>query len=200
MGISQSRHSRRIEPISRSQNAVGLWRPHWGLQPVPAHRRDRPVDRGRKDVVPIVEDEPVGVSGVMTMRNCWIVHSAGGCSVTFQWGIRRVPTSRTTNIEDAEAGRYHREEVTGHDRVRMIPHKRRPALESPSTVPRLQPPDVPTHRARRHGQSQFEEEFVRDPFFTPGRVRLGCEDRVSCEARIRLFCAICEKSVQNKTQ
>ena len=77
------------------------------------------------------------------------------------------------HIEDAEAGRYHREEVTGHDRVRMIPHKRRPALGSPSTVPRTQTPDVPTHRARRHGQSQFEEEFVRDPFFTPGRVRLG---------------------------
>jgi hypothetical protein len=37
------------------------------------------------------------VSGVMTMRNCWIVHSAVGCSVTFQWRIRRVPTSRTTN-------------------------------------------------------------------------------------------------------
>ena len=55
----------------------------------------------------------------------------------------------------------------------MIPRKRRPALGSPSTVSRTQAPDVPTHCARRHGQSQFEEEFVRDPFFTPGRVRLG---------------------------
>ena len=34
-------------------------------------------------------------------------------------------------------------------------------------VPRTQTPDVPTHRARRHDESQFEEEFVRDPFFTP---------------------------------
>jgi hypothetical protein len=51
--------------------------------------------------------------------------------------------------------------------VRMIPHKRRPALGSPSTVPRTRTPDVPTHRAWRHGQSQFEEKFVRDPFFTP---------------------------------
>jgi hypothetical protein len=40
--------------------ALGLWRPHWSLQHVPAHRRDRPVDSGRKDAVPIVEDEPVG--------------------------------------------------------------------------------------------------------------------------------------------
>jgi hypothetical protein len=39
---------------------VGLWRPHWDLQYVPAHRRDRPVDSGREDAVPIVEDEPVG--------------------------------------------------------------------------------------------------------------------------------------------
>jgi hypothetical protein len=38
------------------------------------------------------------------------------------------------HIEDAEAGRHHRKEVTGHDRVRVIPHKRRPALGSPSTV------------------------------------------------------------------
>src|SRR5579864_790658 len=76
-------------------------------------------------------------------------------------------------LEDAEAGRYHREDVTGHDRVRMIPHKRRPALGWPSTVLRTQIPDVPTHHSRRHGQSQFEEEFVRDPFFPPGRVRLG---------------------------
>jgi hypothetical protein len=38
-----------------------------------------------------------GDSGVMTSRNCWIVHSAVGCSGTFQWRIRRVPTSRTTN-------------------------------------------------------------------------------------------------------
>src|SRR6266550_4139204 len=28
------------------------------------------------------------------------------------------------HIEDAEAGGHHREEVTGYDRVRMIPHKR----------------------------------------------------------------------------
>ena len=76
------------------------------------------------------------------------------------------------HIEDAEAGGHHREEVTGHDRVRMIPHKRRPALGSPPAVRRAQTPDIPTHRARRHGQSQFQEQFVRDPFFTPGRIRL----------------------------
>ena len=51
------------------------------------------------------------------------------------------------HIEDAEAGRYRREEVTGHDRVRMTPHKRRPALGSPSTVPRTQTPDGPSHCA-----------------------------------------------------
>jgi hypothetical protein len=40
-------------------------------------------------------------------------------------------------------------------------------------MPRAQTWEVPTHRAWRHGQSQFEDEFIRDPFFTPGRVRLG---------------------------
>jgi hypothetical protein len=46
-----------------------------------------------------VEDERWDVSGVMTMRNCWIVHSAVGCTVTFEWRIRRMPTSRTTKTE-----------------------------------------------------------------------------------------------------
>ena len=75
---------------------VRLRRPHRRLEHVPAHRHDRSVHAGRIDAVPIVEDEPVDVSGVITMRNCWMVHSAVGCSVTFQWTIRRVPTSRTT--------------------------------------------------------------------------------------------------------
>ena len=39
---------------------VGLRRPRRSLEDVPAHRRDRPVDRCRKDAIPIVEHEPVG--------------------------------------------------------------------------------------------------------------------------------------------
>jgi hypothetical protein len=33
-----------------------------------------------------------------TIRNCCAVQSAVGWSVTFQWRIRRVPTSRTTKM------------------------------------------------------------------------------------------------------
>jgi hypothetical protein len=47
-------------PLQSATRRAGLWRPHWGLQYVPAHRHDRPVHRGRKDAVSIVEDEPVG--------------------------------------------------------------------------------------------------------------------------------------------
>ena len=42
---------------------VGLRHPHWGLEHMPPHRRDRPVDRGCVDAVPIVEDEPMGRLG-----------------------------------------------------------------------------------------------------------------------------------------
>jgi hypothetical protein len=59
---------------------------------------------------------------VMTARNCWIVHSAVGCSVTFQWRIQRADLEDEEDIEDPEPDGHCPEEVTGDDRVRMIPH------------------------------------------------------------------------------
>jgi hypothetical protein len=62
---------------------------------MPSHRGDCLIDRGGIDAVSIVEDERMGRLGSNDLANCWIVHSAVGCSVTFQSRIRRVPTSRT---------------------------------------------------------------------------------------------------------
>jgi hypothetical protein len=110
------------------------------------------------------------------MRNCWIVHAAVGCSVTFQWMIRRVPTSRTTKIEDTEAGRHGGEEVTGEDRGCMIPDERGPTLGRSSATRRPHGPEISSDGARRDRQSERQESFMRDAFLAPGRVRPGHGD------------------------
>jgi hypothetical protein len=105
---------------------VGLRGPRWGLEHVPPHRRDRPVDRCRINAVPIVEDEPVGRLGGDDRAKLLDRPRRRGM-------LRHVPVEDPTrtdleddeDIEDAEADGHRREEVTGEDRVRMIPHKRR---------------------------------------------------------------------------
>ena len=51
------------------------------------------------------------------------------------------------DIKDLEADRHDREEVTGHDRVRVVPHKRRPPLGRPPAAPGPQGPEIPSDRA-----------------------------------------------------
>ena len=141
---------------------------------MPPHRRDRPVDTCRKDAIPVVEDEPVG--RLRSHDRAKLLDRPLGSRMLGDIPVEdptRADLEGDEHIEDAEAGGHHREEVTGYDRVRRIPHKRGPALRSPPAVPRTQTPGVPTHRARRHSQSQFDEQFARDPFLTPGRVRPG---------------------------
>src|SRR5580704_18800369 len=93
--------------------ALGLWRPHWSLQHVPAHRRDRPVDSGRKDAVPIVEDEPVGcLRGDDLAKLLDRPLRRGMLGDIPVEDPTRADLEDDEHIEDAEAGRYHREEVT----------------------------------------------------------------------------------------
>ena len=75
------------------------------------------------------------------------------------------------DIEEAEADRHGREEVTGYDRVRMIPHKRRPPL-GPPTTPGPQHSETPSDRAGCQGDAQFQAPFVGDPFLNRGRIGL----------------------------
>jgi hypothetical protein len=51
-------------------------------------------------------------------------------------------------IEDPKADGHGREEVTGHDGVRMIPHKRRPPLGSPPAAPGPLGAEIASDRAR----------------------------------------------------
>ena len=108
-----------------------------------------PVDRGRIDAVPIVEDEPVGRLGGDDRAELLDRPLRRGM-------LRDVPVEDPTradleddeDIEDAEADGHRREEVTGDDRVRMIPHKRRPPLGPLPTAPGPQRPEIPSDRAR----------------------------------------------------
>ena len=110
---------------------------------MPPHRRDRPVDRCRKNAVPIVEDEAVGRLGGDDHAKLLNRPFCGGM-------LRDVPVEdppRTDleddeDIKDAKANGHRREEVTGDDRLRMISHKCRPPLG-----PRLA---APGRRVRRY--------------------------------------------------
>jgi hypothetical protein len=52
------------------------------------------------------------------------------------------------DIEDANADGHGREEVTRHDGMRMIPHKRRPPLGPPPPTPWPQGAEIASDRAR----------------------------------------------------
>ena len=74
---------------------VGLWRPHGDLQHMPAHRRDRPVDCGREDAIPIVEDEPVGClrgdDGAKLLDRPRRCYAGAGCTDPLCAATRPVP-------------------------------------------------------------------------------------------------------------
>ena len=128
---------------------IGLRRPHWSLEDVPAHRRDRPVDRCRKDAIPIGEHEPV--------RRLRSDDGAKLLNRPLRGGmLRHIPVEDATRtdleddeyIEDAKADGHRREEVAGDDRVRMIPHKRRPPLGPLSAPPGPLNAEIASDRAR----------------------------------------------------
>ena len=95
-GISQSRHSRRMVPIIRSQNAFAC-----GVRTGVFSTR-RPIDatasvHGRgEDPIAVMHQIPVRTLAGDRHAELLDRPLRRGCSVTFQWTIRRVPTSRTT--------------------------------------------------------------------------------------------------------
>jgi hypothetical protein len=128
---------------------VGLRRPRRSLEDLPAHRRNRHVDRCRKDAIPIVEDEPV-----RRLRS-------DDCAKLLNRPLRggmlsHIPVQDATrtdfedneHIKDAKADRHGREEVTGHHGVRMIPHKRRPPLGLSPAPPGPLSAEIASDRAR----------------------------------------------------
>jgi hypothetical protein len=60
----------------------------------------------------------------------------------------RADLKNDEDIKDPEADGHCREEVTGDDRVCMIPHKRRPPLGSLPAAPGPQGPEISSDRAR----------------------------------------------------
>jgi hypothetical protein len=77
------------------------------------------------------------------------------------------------DIEDAEASSHGDEEVTGQDRGRMIPHKRRPTLGLASATRRPLVPEISSDGGRRDGQPRasgaVHSRFVPRPKSgTPG--------------------------------
>ena len=153
---------------------VSLRFPHRGPEHMPAHRRDRPVDSRHVNAVPIVEDEPVGRLGGNDRAKLLDRPLRRGM-------LGHVPVEDPTradieddeDIEGAEPDGHRREEVTSEDRVRVIPHKRRPPLGPLPAAPGPQGPEIPSDRARGHRQPKFQAQFVRNSLLTPCRILLG---------------------------
>ena len=147
IGISQSSHSRRSVPINRSQNALAFGVRTSVLSTCRPHRRDRPVESRRVNAIPIVENEPVerlrgdGRAQLLDrpLRRRMVRH------VPVE-DLTRADVEDDENMEDAEAHRHGRGEITGDDRVCMIPHKRRPPLGALPAVPGPQGPKIPCDR------------------------------------------------------
>ena len=79
------------------------------------------------------------------------------------------------HIENLERRGDRDEEITGHDRVGVIPYERAPALIGVPTFRAIVGPlwHVLADRAWRYLETELEEEFVRNPFFSPGRILQG---------------------------
>ena len=73
------------------------------------------------------------------------------------------------NIKDTETCRDCDKEVAGDNLMRMIAEKGCPALILRPT-PSRQPPHVLANGTWGEPNLQFQQEFIRDPLFTPGRV------------------------------
>jgi hypothetical protein len=156
---------------------VCLRRPHGCFQHSPSHRRDRSVDLGRIDVVTVVQHE--SVHGLGCDDGAELLDGPVRSRMLGHIPVDDPPRADFKNdedIQDAEGGRHGHEEVTGQDRVRMIPHKRRPALGRSSTTRRPRVPEISSDGAWRDRQSELQEQFIRDAFLAPGRVCPGHAD------------------------
>ena len=103
---------------------VRLWHPRRHLQHMPPHRADRLIDRRRNDAVPIMEDEPVDVSGdhrAELLDRPRPRRMRGDAPVD---DPTRADLKDDENVQDPETDPYRREEVTCDDRVRMVPDTR----------------------------------------------------------------------------
>jgi hypothetical protein len=148
---------------------IRLRRSHGRLQHAQAHRSDRAVDGRGVDRVAVVDQEAMrGLAGdhgaalldgpvCRRMLSHIPMHDPS-----------RADIEHDEDIKAQEAGGQDDEEITGQNRVRVIPHKCRPALGGLTTAGRSQAPEIPSDRARRDGQPQLQPEFVRDALLAPG--------------------------------
>jgi hypothetical protein len=84
-------------PDQSLAECVGLGRSGRRLQHTYAEAFQFPIDALRKDRVPVVNQEAIRMIEGQRFPNCWMVHSAVGCSVTLKCKIRREPISIATN-------------------------------------------------------------------------------------------------------
>jgi hypothetical protein len=75
---------------------IGLRRPHWSTQNPQTERLQVVVDLGRKDRVRIMDEEAIPVIAGDSFSKLLQGQAAVGWAVTFQCGMRRLPTSITT--------------------------------------------------------------------------------------------------------
>src|SRR5215813_14245095 len=75
-------------------------------------------------------------------------------------------------IEETKGRRDCHTEVAGHDRLRMVAHKRCPALGLPTRAwTSLQRAGhILPHGSRRDTQAELEQQFVRNALLAPGRI------------------------------
>jgi hypothetical protein len=86
-----------FRPDQPFTEGIGLRRPYGGFQHPQPHGCVRTIDRGRVDRFAVVHRKPTPRLACDHSVALRMVQSAVGCSVTFQWTIRRVPTTSTTN-------------------------------------------------------------------------------------------------------
>ena len=78
------RHSHRITPISRLQNATRFGNVERALQDTDSEAFQCPVQTRGDDGVTAADGEAVGMIEGQELRNCCVVHAAVGCSVTLK--------------------------------------------------------------------------------------------------------------------
>jgi len=123
---------------------IGLRSPHRRLEHPQPQVADALVKLLREDAIAVMDQEAVGmVSGnrfaqlLQGPRRCWMRRDIG------MQDAARSMFHDDEHVEEAKGGCDHYAEVTGHDRLGMIAHKRAPALGSHAFAPTV------VH-ARRH--------------------------------------------------
>jgi len=108
------------------------------------HRGDGRVQPRRVDVIPIVEHEPVAMRGRQDLPE--LLQGPGGGRVGGGVDAEQAATAdlkRDKDVQEAERCGDHETEVTGDERLGVIPDERRPQLPGPaglvSSAPTLAP-------------------------------------------------------------